>query len=103
MRYKYTKVVWSKTLSYHTIDIIRIVGEEKESGMKEMLCIMGVTFRMQWAAWWARAAVFLIVLVLVLSATIAVIYNYVSFGVVFLLVLSYFVAFTALAFFITCW
>ena len=85
------------------IDFIRIVGEEKESGMKELLCIMGVTFRMQWAAWWARATVFMLPLALILSSTLAIMYTYVSFGVTFLLVFSYFVAFTALAFFITCW
>ena len=85
------------------LDLIRIVGAEKESGMKEMLNIMGVSLRMQWAAWWARAVVVLFPVALFVSATMALLFDYISFGVLFALMLCYFAAFTSSAFFITCW
>ena len=84
-------------------DLIHTVASEKDSGMKEMLCIMGVSFRLQWLAWWSRALVVFLPISFINTITLAFIYVSVGSGVIILLLLCYSLAITSLAFLIACW
>ena len=84
-------------------EIIFIVAQEKESGMKEMLSIMGVSLRMQWFAWWARALSTAVGVSFIITIGCLIISPNINFGVILLLLLSYNVALISFAFFITTW
>ena len=84
-------------------ELIFIVAKEKESGMKEMLSIMGVSLRMQWFAWWARALAGAVFASVIVAIGIVIIYPNINLGVILILLLSYCLAFISFAFFITTW
>ena len=84
-------------------DLVFAVAAEKETGMKELLCIMGVSKRMQWLAWWARAWVIVLPVSLLLSVSIQLVFKNIGFYIILPLVLLYGCSIISLAFFITCW